>query len=794
MDVNITPPAEASKGDGFRWVKIGIVLAATGATVLFLMPISPIFPCVGLDPSWIYALNEAVARHLVFGRDIVFTCGPLGSVLRLMYHPATDSIMLFGSALIGAGFSVGCALLAYPRKPMYVVILPFLVTEIVVRDCIFTFLPFVLLLLVFRVCAPADNEHHLRPGRLISLAIVMVTCSVAVLPLVKGTFASSALFSGGLSFLVLFRHRPSAALLTACSAIGAISGTWIAIGQPIGALPTFFIAQGPIISGYSEAMSLNGAPQEAVIYVAVSIVLLAVFYKQFARRFGRIGIIAVASFAFTLFIVFKAGFVRQPEHSYIAAGALLLAGYSVSAMVGWVPSLFVWAMAVFGWAYLDRASSKLDIAMACQRVQQAVFSTYEGIKVRASTPQQLRTVFERQNAAIRAQLPLPRVEGTVDLYPYELSTVFAHNFRWAPRPVFQKYSAYDARLDALDVGHLEGANAPQHVFFQVGAIDERLPTLEDSVSWPVLLTRYQLVGRAGNFLRLDRYPGVINAPEMEEISASTERLGRQFNLPNVGNPVWAEANVRPTLLGRIFAALFKPPELHILFRHRDGHTETFRYVAAMGRAGFIILPLIHDTSDFGALLTQSREQYFSGAWPTSVQIAGEAGTHFFWESAFAVHLRHIKLPVQPEAEKYVYDQFVYNQSISDATLNHKLGGSAECWIDAVNRKLVTIGEGIDAKGPLLVQGWATVSAEKGIAGDKVFVVLTSDDGKIVRIAQARAIPRPDVNAHFKHAEMGAVGFEAFLDAADLKGKYRLQIYVERQNTFFAWPNTVEIRY
>jgi hypothetical protein len=41
---------------------------------------------------------------------------------------------------------------------------------------------------------------------------------------------------------------------------------------------------------------------------------------------------------------------------------------------------------------------------------------------------------------------------------------------------------------------------------------------------------------------------------------------------------------------------------------------------------------------------------------------------------------------------------------------------------------------------LLVQGWATVSAEKGIAGDKVFVVLTSDDGKFIRIAQARAVP------------------------------------------------------
>ena len=59
-----------------------------------------------------------------------------------------------------------------------------------------------------------------------------------------------------------------------------------------------------------------------------------------------------------------------------------------------------------------------------------------------------------------------------------------------------------------------------------------------------------------------------------------------------------------------------------------------------------------------------------------------------------------------------------------------------------------------------------MSAEKGIAGDKVFVVLTSNDGKFARIVQADTAARPDVNAHFKHSEMGAVGFEASLEFLD----------------------------
>jgi hypothetical protein len=663
VDSKNIQPAKSLKGSSSSSLKIGFVLAAMVATVLFSMPLSPRFPVIGLDASWMYAVNEAVARHLVFGRDVVFTFGPLAGVYTKMFHPATDWIMLFGSGLVGAGLSVGCALLAYPRKPIHVVILPFLVAEIVLYDSVFIVLPFVLLLLVFRVCARAESEFYLRPNRFIFAAIAIVTCSVAVLPLVKASYTSSAFFCGGLAFLVLLRRRRSVAVTFACLAIAAASGAWVATGQPIGALPMFFVAQGPIISGYSDAMSVNGARQEVVIYGAVSIGLLGIFYMQFARRLGSMGLIAVASFGFTLFVCFKAGFVRHDDcHVPMAAGALLLAGYCVSAMTQSLRSLIVWALAIFGWAYIDHAHSRLDIAMAFQRVHDAVVRTCHGIKVRASTPQQLRSLFDQQNAAIRAQLPLPFVEGSVDMYEYELSTIFAHGLRWAPRPVFQSYSAYGSRLDELNVAHLEGRNAPQHVFLEVGPIDARLPALEDAGSWPLLLNRYRVVGRTGPFLVLDRNPSVANAPKMEDVSTSRQRLGRWFNLPKVGEPVWAEVAVRPTLLGRILGALFRPPQLHILFRYEDGQTETFRYVAAMGHAGFIVSPVIHNTTDFAALLMKGRERFFSNALPACVEITGGNGTSLFWKRTFDVHLIRIELPFQSGAENFVYDEWVSDGS------------------------------------------------------------------------------------------------------------------------------------
>ncbi len=58
-------------------------LVAAGALViawLLLMPFAPGMPTGGIDGSWPYGLNEAIARGYVFGRDVVFTFGPLASV------------------------------------------------------------------------------------------------------------------------------------------------------------------------------------------------------------------------------------------------------------------------------------------------------------------------------------------------------------------------------------------------------------------------------------------------------------------------------------------------------------------------------------------------------------------------------------------------------------------------------------------------------------------------------------------------------------------------------------------
>jgi hypothetical protein len=760
----------------FRWFKIAAVLVAMVATVLFIIPLSPSFPGVGLDISWEYGLNEAVARHLVFGRDIVFTLGPLGLVFANMYHPATNWIMLFASALVGAGLSIGGALLTYPRNPMHVVILPFLVAEITLRDSIFIVLPFVLLLLILRVCAPAESKHHLGADRLISAGIAVVICSVALLPLIKGSYAISTFFCGGFSLLVLLRRFPSVAAAAACLAMAAASGAWMAIGQPISALPTFFVAQGPIISGYSEAMSQEGAHKEVVIYVTISIVLLGVFYKQFARKSGSTGLIAVASFAFTLFICFKAAFVRHDQHGATAAGALLLAGYCVSAMTESVLYLIVWGLVVFGWAKIDRAHSGLDFAMASQRVHDAIANAYGGLMLRASTPNLLRTIFDQQNAAIRAQLPLPPVAGSVDVYPSELSTLFAHGVRWDPRPVFQSYSAYDARLDALNSGHLEGPNAPQHVFFRVQPIDGRLPALEDAGSWPVLLSRYDIVGYDGLQIHMQHIDtGRSNSVFGPQVARLAARIGTPVQIPNEEGPLWAEIDLTPTFLGRVGLFILKIPPVELTLTLEDGRIIHHRYIPAMGRRGFLLSPYIQTTDDFATFATGIHQ----GNTVRSMQIdTPETG---MWHRQFNVRLRRLEIEAQLSARKIVLVQPSEPPALlAQAVTDH----GSECQIERANGLPAgTVERVISAQCALNLEGWSVISARDGIAPDQVWIALTSSDGKR-HFYRAIQESRPDVKAALGHPNMKDPGFVANVDLTGLNGLQKLNIYEISGNVAF----------
>jgi len=248
-----------------------LIIAATFTTALttfFFVPWSPQMPSAGFD-TWAYAINEAVARHLVFGRDFIWTFGPFGAVYTGLYHPATDAFMLTGSILVAVALCVGFAMLVWPRRIYLLPLLPIVVAGVAQPDAVLMTLPFLLLLVTFRLSVPQANRLHIPLGGSVFLGVAVLSCAVGILPLVKGTFLALAVVEGGIAVLMAFvAGQRALALSILLLGIASLCLGWVAAGQPLSALPRFFWAQEQFIAGYSQAMSVHG-PFGQLLWIAV---------------------------------------------------------------------------------------------------------------------------------------------------------------------------------------------------------------------------------------------------------------------------------------------------------------------------------------------------------------------------------------------------------------------------------------------------------------------------------------------------------------------------------------------
>ncbi|HEY0179048.1 MAG TPA: hypothetical protein VGC30_05390 [Dokdonella sp.] len=626
-----------------------VVAAALVLLLLVLLPLRPAMPLPGLDPSWTYALNEAVAQHRVFGRDFVFSFGPLAALYTRAYHPATDALALAGAAIVALAAWGGCLVVARPRRRWLVALLPLLVAASELRDAAYML---VALLLPFAAFATgpggvpsAAAPEPVRPRRWPrGLAFAALAVANGLLPLSKASFGVLVAGEGALALVLLLRQRRRA-LAAAVVALGlvALAAGWLAAGQPLAALPAFFVAEWPVVAGFGEAMSAHGAYAAAVCWIVAAALVAALFFLGYGWRRAQGGLVWLALCLY-LFLAFKAGFVRQDGHERLSAAALptiaLLGALVLPARGAALGAL----VAIVGWFAVERSSAEFGLERIGVRVHAAADDALDGLALRLRRPSPLPRRFAEANAAIRRAEPLPPVDGSADVYPDELAALFAAGLPWAGRPVPQSYSVFTAPLAALDAAHLAGAEAPRHVFFEVAPIDGRLPTLEDAASWPVLLSDYALQERAGRFLHFVR---VADGAGPAPLPLATLRadVGVAIEVPAADAPVWAAIELRPTLLGRLVAQLFRLPRVELELSLDDGRTLVHRYVPAMGRDGFLLSPYLGTNDDVVALVAGVDR----GARVRRLRVL--APGLGLWRTQCEVTFSALRLPVRPDAAR-----------------------------------------------------------------------------------------------------------------------------------------------
>ena len=633
-----------------------------------------------IDQSWMFGINEAKARHLRFGKEIIFPFGPYASIYTRSFHPATDRLMILGSLLLALSYVIALLYLAEGRKSYIVVALMLFLATFPSRDALLFSFPFIPVACALKFA----NSGSVRQGRSLSgrqMAAIGVTFSaLGLLPLIKGSLLFPAALSAAVLCLFLlyffpFRQSIPLALIPVSAAIVF----WVIAGQALSDLPAFLRNIGLLTAGYTDAMSTPWLAWPNMIghllviaYVAASGLIYVSLVRTVRLRMWSKWLLGFVSVALLL-VAFKHGFVRT-DHltnafnslaiiilaiSFLYADRYLIAALMVVVViVGGIyfrydPALVKEIREHFGTGTATAEGHRREILsfIATRAIgtfprvtYQSTWSTYtdvwRGIRSRLTQSAGLQDRFERALANIRSEYNVPALKGTVDIYTYELAVLLASNNEWNPRPIFQSYSAYTPVLESLNEQHLRGTNAPDWVLIDLLAIDGRFPLLEDGLSWPALLDNYTLTSFDGQFVLMQRNQGMQARSNFDVIRKRKYKTGMAVGLPPADGPLFAEIDIKPTLLGRLLMALYKPPQLNLILRLKNGQTRNYRIVSNMVATGFILSPLVSNTGDFASLAV-GNQPFQDEAKVEAISIEPSYGGSALWSSTYTLTLKGV---------------------------------------------------------------------------------------------------------------------------------------------------------
>jgi hypothetical protein len=600
-------------------------------------------PEIGLDPSWHLTLQLAAIQGKVFGREFIFTYGPLGY---LLIHAAVNKtlLLLCDIFIIASLLSIYRALLALRPTSLNVFLL-------------------IGLAVVTKICWWANP----------SAILFTILCYWLWRVYDRGDWMSTA--AGGMAALVLFFGKVNYGLIVGLlvPAYGIclltlhknrkVHGLLLLFGFPVlvqlGGLalhvdmPKYLRSGIELIAGYNEAMyAYSRNPYWQLGPAALLLLFMGGLLVWGGRRFPwREQVILLPLIGLATLLLFKNAFTRSDElHNpsfYMAFPLLLTVWY-----IGWRGAMPV--------RFLLLAS--LCTSLALLTTPTAVGGFTQSV---SGTPldygHQLTTLPWHEDAShlqtnLRSRFPeatLPTKirstigQSSVDVMPWESSLAVLNGLNYQPRPISQSYSAYTPWLDNLNVRFLTSTNAPDFILYacaQAMAIDGRPAAWDESLTKMALMENYALDSEfqlpmcvwanqslaPANVFLLKRIPRLRHWVPIATNTVSLA-LGESLPIPNTTNLVFLTLKVNRTILGKLASAALSPEMLIACFEYQDGSPGYYQAVLPILQTGVLINRRVESTAEIRNWLNTATTRNMSatsisfkthGAWAFQTPLNG----------------------------------------------------------------------------------------------------------------------------------------------------------------------------
>lgn len=595
------------------------------------VPFSPKMPAPGIDPSWALGLNQAVAQGLAFGKEIIFTLGPYSSLYTKTYHPATDFLMITGCLYLALSYWIYLLFLMKSSRWHWTLIycVPFL-GMMYARDSLFFSYPLLAGLVSFKILLlknKIENPHLL-------VFTFFLFAPFGLMALIKGSMLIICLLMLIICFTFFLAHnKKKLALICLAAPSVSIVIFWLAAGQPLSSLPKYLTSSLFIASGFTEAMSSDGNINEVIFYLLTCLLIfLAITWHKQIPRSTKIFLLSMY-FVF-LFVSFKTGFTRHLGHAFIPGTSLLLAAlFLLFIFNSWISYLLI-LVSLNSWYYINSQYTHISIR---DNFTSTYSTALHGLKRRIQDPYWLEKNFTFTMHFLREQADFPILKGTTDIYSYNQTYLISSQNIWSPRPIFQSYSVFSRGLAEDNKEHLQGKHKPDNIIFKIEPIDQRIPSLEDGASWPVLLANYLPTYSTNNFLFL-RKKKSPHRTNLVLLKRESHVLGEPIDIPEK-QLLFAEIELKPTVWGTLAAILFKPQQLQITLRLSNGAEKHFRLVANMARSTFLLSPLVEDTVEFSLLYKKNNK--LDAKRVKSVIITTNKRNNWHWNNTYTINFKYV---------------------------------------------------------------------------------------------------------------------------------------------------------
>ncbi len=568
--------------------------------VLFGQPIS--LAEYGLDQSWRIALQTAFDNHLIFGRDFIFTYGPLGFLSSRISAQSTRWLIFSYDLFIALQFALiwleSRRLAPSPLTPLLLFAICF-----VLAGASYYLDPPVVLFLFSSFWLFADRERPSSFRYLLSLLNALLSFYIKV-NLGLAAFAQ-LLFAVAID-LPNREKRNGAIARLACALLGAYASTYLVNVD----IPRYTAASLHIANGFNDAMYME---QINLAYLRWSLVSLALLACAAAVTFflGRAVVLVLSCIGFS-FLLFKQAFVRSDEHIFVFFDYIVVP-FGILALFG--PT----RARIFNTLTLVAA---LAISIGQMRV------SYSYVIDKAPRIAHYWDALHSDPAASQSSVAFSRAliqrvgNRSIDLMPDNTSLLFHAKLNYVPRPIIQSYSAYDSYLDRIN-GDFLRERGQDFIIFSHGCVDYRYCLYDETDAKLALLQHYDLALTDGGFFLLQRRTKPLTMKKTL-LKSGKIRLGERIALPDVTGLLIVHFKIDYSLRGKVRRFLYKPYPLSATIA-RNGDKKSYRAIVPILQHGVIANRLVEDASSVELFL---RREFSRIAKPDFIRLHSSGSRNY----------------------------------------------------------------------------------------------------------------------------------------------------------------------